>query len=398
MNTLWRTLNSWRVKHKLAYLAAHDNVDEPVRGITLIVPFTQRVSLSKTCRDFARALREANIPFQVFDTCAHAAIPPDDYASLITPPNEFNLYRYSTVVELYRSNLPPPSRMRHPLRRARIVFHDSAAGILQAMPFLDTPDEIIAMSDFNADYFRQSLTHSRRIHKLLYPFVPPVSASERTPRNELRARFGIAPTDFVVFFNFDIGSYYRKNPLAAIKAFALAFGTEPHARLLFKVKTAATYPQHVAEINSTAKQLGIADRFTLITEYLPRRDLDGLSDMCDVYLSLHKSEGFGITVAEAMALGHPAVVTDWSATTEFCNASNSIPVPYHLVPIQPWEYVECLKEWAQPDVDAAAHALRQLYDDPQLRVRLGASAKEFIATHFSKAAFLSSLNAFLDSE
>ena len=97
-----------------------------------------------------------------------------------------------------------------------------------------------------------------------------------------------------------------------------------------------------------------------------------------------------------MSLAHPAVVTDWSATTEFCRPDNSMPVPYTLVPIKPWEYVECLKEWAEADVDAAAAALRRLYDDPALRAELGRRAQAFIAEHFSLSNFKASVNAFLD--
>ena len=103
-----------------------------------------------------------------------------------------------------------------------------------------------------------------------------------------------------------------------------------------------------------------------------------------------------------MTLGKPVVVSDYSASTEFCNADNALLVPCHIVPavwtesVQP-NYNLFVKEWGEPDIDIAAKHLKHLYEDPILRMRLGENGKEFIAKHFSIDNFRQSVNALLDS-
>jgi len=228
------------------------------------------------------------------------------------------------------------------------------------------------------------------------PVLP--ANTDRLPRDVVRAKYGYAPNDFVVFYNFDVGSFYRKNPMAAIRAFAEAFPKEPRAYLLFKIKGACLDDSRCQEMLFLAKEKGVSGRFRMITEYLPRRELDGLTDACDVYLSLHKSEGFGIGMAESMSLGHPVVATDWSANTEYCLTDNSMPISYRLVPIQPWEYPPCMKEWAEADEHEAARALKRLFEDECLRTVLGRRAREFIGEHYSVERFKEDVLAFLHDQ
>jgi glycosyltransferase involved in cell wall biosynthesis len=193
--------------------------------------------------------------------------------------------------------------------------------------------------------------------------------------------------DFVVFFNFDFGSYYRKNVPAAIRAFSKAFRGEPKVKLLFKTKGAKSNPKQVKEMMMEVEAAGIAPQFVHISRYLPRADIDGLTEACDVYLSLHKSEGFGIGMAEAMSQGKPVVATDWSANTEFCRPETAWCIPYRMIPIRPHEYPESMKEWAGADVDAAAAALREIRNNPSLAAERAAHGKRFMEEHYSIANF-----------
>ena len=389
-DAIYRAAERRIVGRRIARLVAQPPRHPVEKGITLVADFTGQLGLSKTMRDFARMLRAAGIPFQVYDTRLKPEIPDEVYRDYLTPPGEFDFHRYTHVVELYRSLLPPSVREK----KARIVFHESTSGLLAAAPYLDTTDGIIGMSDFNVEYFRTELKRSK-VFKIVYPFFKP--SGTLTPRNEIRARHGIASDDFVAFFNFDFGSYHRKNPMGTIRAFGKAFRDTPDAKLVFKTMHARHALDRVEELQAIAREVGVGDRFVMINDYLSRAELNGLTNACDVYVSLHRAEGFGLGITEAMSLGRPAVVTDWSANTEFCNAGNSIPVPYRIVPIKPGEYLECTKEWADADVDAAAAALRKLYDDPALRADLGRKAKAFIEDHFSVANFKRSVEAFLEA-
>ena len=388
-DALMRAYAAHMNRRRVLELIAKPSRHEREKGVTIIAELTGRHSLSKVMRDLIVMLRKSGIAYQTWDTQLKPDIPKSDYETILTPKEDFDFHRYTHTIEVYRSILPDGLGVK----KCRVVFHDSAAGILEAMPFLDTSDTILAMSDFNFEYFKTALKRSH-VFKIVYPLLLP--DCERTPRDEVRAKYGIGKDDFVVFFNFDFGSYYRKNPTASMRAFAKAFADVPTAKLVFKTKGAAACPEHARELDRVAGELGIADKFIHLSAYLPRKDLDGLTDACDVYLSLHRSEGFGLGIAEAMSLGHPAIVTDWSATTEFCKPGNSLPIPYKLVPIRPGEYIECLKEWAEADVDAAAAALRKLYDDPALRAELGRKAKAFIGEYFNVANFKRSMEVFLD--
>ena len=194
-------------------------------------------------------------------------------------------------------------------------------------------------------------------------------------------------SDFIVFFNFDFGSYYRKNIPAALKAFAKAFKGDITAKLLFKTKGAKANPKQVQEMMREVHALNIDAQFIHISQYLPRADIDGLTDACDVYLSLHKSEGFGIGMAEAMSQKKPVVATNWSANTEFCHDETAWCIPYKMTDILSNEYPVSMKEWADADIEAAADALREIRNNPQFAEERAKNGAAFMQSHFSTEKF-----------
>ena len=115
-----------------------------------------------------------------------------------------------------------------------------------------------------------------------------------------------------------------------------------------------------------------------------------------MFLSLHKAEGFGMGMAEAMSQGKPVVATNWSANTEFCRAETAWCIPYRMVPVLPHEYMVATKEWAEADVEAAATALKEIRANPELVAERTAKGKMFMNEHFSIANFKKSVDVFLD--
>jgi len=111
-----------------------------------------------------------------------------------------------------------------------------------------------------------------------------------------------------------------------------------------------------------------------------------LQQACDCFVSLHRAEGFGLNVAEAMFLGKPVIATDWSGTAEFVTAANGCPVNYRLVTLDcdygPYRRGQ---SWANADIDHAAHWMRRLVEDRAMRERLGAQAAADIRQRFSPA-------------
>ena len=361
----------------------------PTRGITVIAPLSMQYSNSKVVRDFAFSLKKAGLPFQTFDTNHHPQIPRVDFADILTPEEEFQVTKYDHVVEIFKSPLPKGIVKQ----RARIAFWEGESGMLDVFPYLASSDPVIGMSDFNVAYFRKELPPTTPVYKILYPLQWENQAPD--PRGSIRERYGIGWKDFVVFFNFDFGSFFRKNPEGIIRAFAKAFPDVQNVKLIFKTKLADQFADKVIFLERLAVDLGIQHRLIWIHDYLSSDDLYELTSTCDVYISLHRAEGFGIGITEAMSFGKAVVATDYSASTEFCRPDSSIPIPYKMVPILSNEYFVTMKEWADPDIDAAAAALRKLYNDPVYCKELGHKAKVFIEEYFSNENFKKTVNAFL---
>lgn len=391
VNYLHRILIYQIQRRRLIRCVKASRVSSPTPGITVIADLTGQAALSKTMRDFILNLLDSGIPVQSYDTLLTPKISAADTARIVTPREDFDIGRYSHIVMMFRC--PLPGNLLPQCRRIRIAFHDSEHGIHEMAPYLgESGDGIAGMSDFNFEYFKRAFP-SQSVFKIIYPFR--FKVKEATPRNELRVKYGIRPNDFVVFFNFDFGSYYRKNIPAGIRAFAKAFRGDPSAKLLFKTKSANANCRQLREMENVVEECGISDQFIHIPQYLPRADVDGLTAACDVYLSLHKSEGFGIGMAEAMSQGKPVVATNWSANTEFCRNDTAWCIPYRMVPILPYEYPVEMKEWAEADIDAAAAALREIRSDPKTASERAACGAAFMKSHFSIEDFKLSVEAVL---
>ena len=371
----------------------------PVRGITFIGNLCGKDSISKVSRDFVLSLHDAGIPFQAFDPSFAGDPSKSGIDRLITPSGKFDLRKYEVIVEMFGCSIPKGLYERH----VRIPFWEFESGFPEIYPSMRDATEVAGMSDFNFEYYRRILPGCTRVHKILYPLR--ILQTVPNSANETRRKYGLGENSFVAFFNFSyLSGFNRKNPEGAVRAFAKAFpaGSDTDAKLVFKTMHSKEFPQAAKRLYSLAAELDITDKVVFIDGYVPQSDLYGLTAACDVYLSLHRGEGFGLGVAEAMSLGKPAVVTDYSSTTEFCNKENSIPVPYRMVPVPPAQidhsFYNFVKEWADADIDAAAEALRRLYSSPVLRKRLGANAREFILDHFSIKNFRKSVESLLNMQ
>jgi glycosyltransferase involved in cell wall biosynthesis len=199
----------------------------------------------------------------------------------------------------------------------------------------------------------------------------PVAAGQIAPSALGRADFGLPYDAVIVLVSFSLASSFaRKNPLAAVEAFVTAFGSRPDRLLLLKIVHAAN---DQSDLERIVKAVAGAPNIRIETRTFSPADSYALTRCCDIVLSLHRSEGFGLVPAEAMLLARPVIATDWSATAEFLDAGCGIPIPYRLVPADDPRGVFMAPGacWAEADIDAAAAALRRLADDPVGSAALG---------------------------
>jgi glycosyltransferase involved in cell wall biosynthesis len=193
------------------------------------------------------------------------------------------------------------------------------------------------------------------------------------------------PFTVLTIFN-AASSFARKNPLASIAAFRRAFGDDPSARLIIKASNLSTCPQGSDFLNQA--QI-FSKNVIVVPEKLGFSEMDKLYLESDVVLALHRSEGFGLAIAEAMVRGLPVVATNWSGNVDFVNEGIGFPIPYTLVSAEDPQgsYHHPTTYWAEACVDAAAEALKTLRNDPQLRQRLGQAGAAHAAQAWSIEAY-----------
>lgn len=229
-------------------------------------------------------------------------------------------------------------------------------------------------SGFTAAAVESVLPGQVRIVPAAIAAVPPA------PARLDRAAFGLPPEAVVVLTSFNLASsLVRKNPLAAVAAFRAAFGARPDRVLVLKLGNPGHFPLDFARVRSAVAG---APNIRLETRTLSTAESHALIAAADIVFSLHRSEGLGLVLAEAMLLGKPVVATGWSGNMEFMDETNSVPVPYRLIPAHDPRGVYELPGamWAEPDIGAASAVLTRLADDLALREALGARAKAAATT------------------
>ena len=235
----------------------------------------------------------------------------------------------------------------------------------------DYVDEVWALSSFARDAIAAASP------KPVYAFPLPVVAPAPEPgvgRKELDL-----PEGFIFLFCFDLLSIFeRKNPLGLLEAFRKAFEPGEGPTLVIKVVNGEMEPAALERLKVAA-----ASRPDVIIrdEYLDSGTNAALMAACDCYVSLHRSEGFGLTLAEAMALGKPVVATGYSGNLDFMTPDTAYLVPWAQgeVPAGCSPYPAGAR-WAEPDLDAAALIMREVYTDPSKAAELGRRAKAHVLT------------------
>jgi glycosyltransferase involved in cell wall biosynthesis len=228
-------------------------------------------------------------------------------------------------------------------------------------------DEIWVASSYLRDAFAR-VTH-KPIQVMGMPVAPP-GASMAEP-----SQFAIGNESFVVSYVTDAYSgLARKDPLRAVKAFEMAFAPDYDAvRLILKVGNLEKFPKLREQLEAAVAGKPV----TLVARYLDREGLWALLARSDAYLSLHASEGFGLTILEAMASGVPAIVTGYGGNMDFNNTDNSLLVGYSMMPASggPGDIYTGNGFWASPDLEEAAEHLRRLRSDESLRRLLSQRAR-----------------------
>jgi glycosyltransferase involved in cell wall biosynthesis len=257
--------------------------------------------------------------------------------------------------------------MRPGVRRIAVWYWELEELPAEWVDQLDWADEVWAPTRFIADCFRKYVSVP------VVPMVPGVELPTFEPRP--RSYFGLPDSRLTFLFSFDMASVMeRKNPLGLIAAFRRAFRPTDPAQLVIKVSRGEKDPDSLAKLRAAA-----GDGVIVIDEVMTREDALALLTSADCYVSLHRSEGFGLGMAESMRLGKPVIATGYSGNTDFMTPEIAHLVEYRRVPI-----VEDLSpypkgcHWAEPSIEHAAELMRLVFDRPNEARALGARAKAHV--------------------
>jgi glycosyltransferase involved in cell wall biosynthesis len=221
-------------------------------------------------------------------------------------------------------------------------------------PFFRYVDEVWAASEFmRASYAASSPVPVVRMPlPVVLPRVPALG----------RSHFGIPQRGAVFLYIFDVSSQTeRKNPLGAIQAFRRAAFDRDAATLVLKFTNAEYDRAAVRRLHEEAEGLEVV----FLDGYMDRSELCALIDAADCYFSPHRSEGFGLTILEAMRLGKPVIATAYSGNMDFMSDANSFLLPYRLITLaRDYGPYMAGAQWADPDLAEAARLLRHVVDSP----------------------------------
>lgn len=222
-------------------------------------------------------------------------------------------------------------------------------------------DEVWAPSE----YVREVVQREADVPVLLAPIPIEPAPPPALPRDQI----GLPP-GFLFLFLFDFVSSERKNPIAVVDAFTRAFAPGEGPKLVLKsINGRERKPRQLEQLQAAAA--GRSD-ILVLDGYVSAAERDAFVAACDCFISLHRSEGLGLTMAEAMSRGKPVIATGYSGNLEFMDERTGYLVPYDLVPVpEDWWAHAPGAHWADPDVDAAAALLREVYGNQERACEVG---------------------------
>ncbi len=359
-------------------------------GVNIFAYVRGQFGLAEGARLYARALLEEGYPVAIHNIAIDIPHGMDDFSfePYIGEETPYGINMIFVNPDHFDEALATIGPQRLGLRRTIACWFWELEVFPDAwLPALSQVDEVMVSTHFIEDAIR------RVTNKPVW--LAPLPVGETHDSGLTRSDFGLEDGVFVFLNSFDFNSFLaRKNPLAAIEAFRMAFADgQTNVRLLIKSSNGHRHPEKLQALLRSAATDG---RILVRDEVICRSDVQALQRCVDAYVSLHRAEGFGLGLAECMRLGKPVIATAWSGNMEFMTPDNSCLVDYQLVPVGEGEYVyHGGQRWAEPSIEHAAAQMRLLVEDPERAAKIGAQAahdmRAMLSPHLAAKQIISML-------
>lgn len=342
-------------------------------GVNLYAPFTAKSGLGSAARGYLQALRTLNIPIQL----VNIDMSPGNFRIAV---RDYDI-RPKYLINLLQINADTMERFAGLFKGDQfdnaynIAIWAWEMNVLRPdwYPAFSMVDEVWTLSSFNSDAVAAIAPVPVRTMNCVVPPPKPVRFDRK---------YFELPEGFLFLTAFDVSSSMeRKNPQAVIEAFQCAFGGRNDVLLVLKFHSGGHNPK---ALRALLRAVTSAPNIIIVSNTLSDEEWAALQACMDCFVSAHRSEGFGLNIAEAMQLGKPVIVTGYSGNMDFTNDSNSYLIPYSIQPIErasgPYlpNYL-----WAEPDRAALAHLMLQVVENPAARNQIASAALEAIRSTLS---------------
>ena len=347
----------------------------PIEGINLLGSIKHDIGLGESSRIVANALSLTKIPFVIFDYRSLNSVSNNDkqWESKISKdcPYPINIIHINPF-ELTIAYMRLKKDMWKNKYNIAFWLWELEDFPDEWCPCINLLDEIWTPSEFISQSIRKKTT----IPVITIPYGINIVTSNKYGRKH----FSLPENQFLFLTMFDSNSTIeRKNPISPIKAFQLAFRkNDQKVGLVIKINN-----EKQEDIEILKESIGSYSNIYLIAKTITKTEVNSLINEVDVLVSLHRAEGFGLPLAEAMVLGTPTIATNWSGNTQYMTNNNSCLVNYNFTEIK--EDIGPYKKgsnWAEANIIQAADYMKVLYSDSKLYNKIAKQAKEDMNSNF----------------
>ena len=369
----------------------------PTFGLNVVGYLRHPNGVGQVARDFLHGLLGSGIPF--------SWTPLDEFAPDIplSGEGELEYYRaddpiFDTTIFLANADQIEQVIKSHPHLRRKTNVGVFWWELEDHFPFenaFDQVDHVLTFSHFVESIMKANAPKRVGVHKLVYPLQKVEQWSSSTL---IRHKMGLGDDDVLFGFNFDyLSCHERKNPEGLMAAFSMAFTPEDSSYLLLKVSNATA--EQLNYLGKFAAKTKMREKIRIVSASLSRMHHVDLMGACDCYVSLHRSEGLGLGMMEAMAMGKPVIATMYGGNLEFMDKTNSYLVDYlhHTVQNGFKNYYPKGARWAEPLVGDAAEAMRSVYRNREEATRRGQEAKRSLYRQFRSDVFHRQIRSLVNS-